>query len=257
MSCATFRFYAGLNDFLPVEARHAEVWYTFTGRPAVKDAIEALGVPHPEVALLLANGTPVDFGHPLCDEDRIAVFPHFFLLSAANTLQPALPVPPAFLLDVHLRRLARYLRMLGFDAAYDPFAGDDALARQAHAEGRVLLTRDRGLLKRSLVVHGYFVRARHPGGQLREVVDRFALRDWMAPFTRCLDCNTRLRPVEKDAVSGRLPERVRDVFDAFMRCPSCDRVYWKGSHYERMQHLVAACRRGEAMRRRDDGGTPA
>ena len=146
---------------------------------------------------------------------------------------------PCFLLDAHLGRLAKYLRMLGFDVRYhadDP--GDAALAGIAADEGRVLLSRDRGLLERALVQQGYFVQATDPEAQLADVVERFGLREHARPLTRCLRCNGLLEPVSKDDVAEALPPQTRRHVEAFYRCMGCEQVYWEGSHYRRMQQFV-------------------
>jgi uncharacterized protein with PIN domain len=238
---ATFRFYAELNDLLPAARRGIAFAHPFTGSPAVKDVIEALGVPHTEVDLLLADGEPVDFGWRLRDGARVSVYPVFEALdvAAVTKVRPAPLREPRFLLDVHLGRLARHLRMLGLDAAWSPDAPDAALAAASARERRILLTRDRGLLKRSAVTHGLLVRAADPRRQLDEVLDRLDLRRAIAPFARCLRCNGRLLPVEKAEVVDRLPPRVRERQEAFRRCDGCGRVYWPGTHHARMEKVIA------------------
>jgi uncharacterized protein with PIN domain len=143
-----------------------------------------------------------------------------------------------FILDVHLGRLAVYLRMLGFDAFYRNDYADEELARLSSQEGRILLTRDRGLLKRNLVTHGCCIRATNPRQQLVEVLRRFDLFASLDPFSRCLHCNGQLQKVDKEAVSDRLPPQTRMYYDEFRRCQNCDRVYWPGSHFQRMQQFI-------------------
>jgi len=241
---ASFRFYAELNDFLPPERREGAFAYGFTGSPSVKDAIEALGVPHTEVDLVLADGASVDFGWRLHDGARVSVYPVFEAIDVSSvTRVRATPLrEPRFLLDVHLGRLARMLRMLGFDAAWDRAADDDALAAAAVRERRILLTRDRGLLKRSAVTHGYCVRAAEPRRQLAEVVRRLDLAGSIDPFRRCIRCNGTIAPVEKAEVVDRLPPRVRERHEHFRRCLACGQVYWAGTHHERMSRRIAALR---------------
>jgi uncharacterized protein with PIN domain len=240
MSRASFRFYAELNDFLPRARRGREFAHAFEGHPSVKDAVEALGVPHTEVDLILINGRSVDFRHPVRDGDRVSVYPVFESLD----IQPVIrlrPEPlrrPAFILDGHLGRLAAYLRLLGFDALYRNDYGDAELARVSAAEERTVLTRDRGLLKRSIISRGYCVRSDSPVEQIREVVERFDLGRCAAPFRRCLSCNGCLHPVEKQAVLHRLPSGTRERFDEFYQCESCGKIYWRGSHYARLQSIV-------------------
>ncbi len=237
---AEFRFYEELNDFLPPARRKRDFTYAFHGRPAVKDAIEALGVPHPEVDLILVNGESVGFGHPLRDGDRVSVYPVFESLEIAGVtrLRPRPLREPRFILDVHLGRLARHLRLLGFDTRYANDAADAAIAAAAARQRRIVLTRDRGLLKLGAVTRGYWVRATAPRTQLAEVIRRFQLQERIRPFTRCLECNGALRPADKAAVAHRLPPRTRRYYDTFAECPRCRRIYWPGSHYRRLAEFV-------------------
>ncbi|MGD0017779.1 MAG: Mut7-C RNAse domain-containing protein [Candidatus Limnocylindrales bacterium] len=244
MPTATVSFHGSLNDFLPASRRGAAIAYRFEGEPSIKDAIEALGVPHPEVDLILAGGRSVDFGHRLGPGDRIEVFGLDRPIEAGRPtgagLIPVASSPPRFVLDGHLGRLARYLRMLGFDARYDNRATDDELARLSADERRILLTRDRGLLKRSIVLLGYLVRGDDPRRQLDEVAGRYGLAPLAAPFSRCVRCNGLLEQVDRLAVAERLANEPRTLryFDSFGRCLDCGSIYWQGSHFERMSRLV-------------------
>lgn len=237
----TVRVYGALNDFLPRRSRHVPRPVALERRAAVKDVIEGLGVPHPEVDLVLVDGVSVPFDHAVQDGERIAVFPRFQAIdiAAVTRVRPAPPDTVRFVLDVHLGRLARRLRLAGLDAVYDAGARDAALAALAGRDGRVLLTRDRGLLKRREVVHGYFVRETAPHRQFVEVLERFAPLP-VRPFSRCLACNAEIRAVTKSAVEARLPARTRGAFDEFFACAGCERVYWKGSHWSRLTGLLDA-----------------
>jgi len=238
---AQFRFYAELNDFLPPERRGVSFTHAFRGSPSVKDIIEALGVPHGEVDLVLADGESVDFSWTLRDGARVSVYPVFESIDIAP-LARVRPEPlreTRFVLDGHLGRLAAYLRMVGFDARWRNECGDEELARIAAEEHRILLTRDRGLLKRRAVTHGYWMREVDPKRQLAEVLRRFDLARSVAPFRRCLRCNDPLQPVRKELVAETLPPRVSERQHEFVRCPACARVYWKGSHHRRMERLIA------------------
>jgi len=242
MPTVTFRFHGSVNDFLPVGRRGLPIAREFKSSPAVKDMIQALGVPHPEVDLILANDRPVDFGYRLGPGDRIEVFgldrPRE--LAGLGGLIPVPPEPPRFVLDGHLGRLARYLRMLGFDSKYDGRANDPELARTSADEGRILLTRDRGLLKRSVVRYGHLVRDDDPRCQLAEVAGRYSLSRSAAPFTRCVRCNGAIQPVDRSEVVERLAGEPRTLryFDTFSRCLNCDAIYWPGSHYDQMSQLA-------------------
>jgi uncharacterized protein len=240
MKQAAIRFYAELNDFLPEKQKHQPITYTFGVSGSVKDAIEALGVPHTEVDLILANGQSVDFSYRIQNGDKISVYPVFESIDV-SPLERLRPVPlreVRFVLDTHLGKLAAYLRMLGFDTAYDRDYTDENLARISLDEKRILLTRDRGLLKRNLIIRGYFLRATNPREQLIEVLQRFDLFRSISPFERCMHCNALLHSVAKEVIADRLLPETRQYYEEFRACPECDRIYWKGSHYQRMQRLI-------------------
>jgi uncharacterized protein with PIN domain len=238
---ADFRFYAELNDFLSHQRRFATVTRVFAGEVSVKDMIEAAGVPHAEVDLVTANSEPVDFTYRVRDGDRIAVYPMFeaFDIGSLVRVRPEPLREPRFAADAHLGRLARHLRLLGFDTAYERDWDDARLAATAHADHRIVLTRDVGLLKRSIVTHGLFVRATQPSAQLLEVAARLQLVPRFRPFTRCLACNGSLAAVAKHDVVAKVPERAWRHHDRFMRCMQCARVYWAGTHHERLRRFVA------------------
>jgi len=236
---ATFRFYGELNDFLPRSRRHMPFCCEFELPATVKDMFESMGVPHPEVDLVLVNGTPVDFCRLIRNRDRISLYPAFRALDMGllSRLRPPLP-EHRFVVDAHVGRLARYLRVLGFDALYQANGEDRELARASHHEQRILLTRDLGLLKRSEVVYGYFVRATEPRQQTVEVLRRFNLFAAAAPFRRCTHCNALLHSVAKETILDRLQPRTRRYYDRFRICPVCKRIYWQGSHYQHMNNFV-------------------
>lgn len=237
---ARFRFYAELNDFLPRDRRGGDAPYAFDGTPSVKDAIEAQGVPHVEVDLILVDGVPVGFGHQLRDGVRVSVYPVFETLDVAEVvrLRPAPLRVPRFACDVHLGKLARRLRLLGFDTLYRNDWDDADLAAVVAAEQRCLLTRDVGLLKRGEVDRGYWLRVTDPGLQIREVIDRLDLRRSARPFSRCLVCNGGLDPIAKEAVLGELPLRTGLEHEEFRGCAACGRIYWRGSHFDRLDRMV-------------------
>lgn len=232
--------YAELNDFLGAERRQRALTYRFTVSPSVKDVIEALGVPHTEVDLVLVNGESVGFEHRVADGDRVAAFPVFetFDVSPLVKVRPAPLREPRFVLDVHLGTLTRWLRLVGFDAAWDRDADDETLARRSAEEHRILLTRDRGLLKRSTVTHGYWVRAVDPDEQLVEVVGRFQLAAGARPFSRCLACGGALTAADAAAVASSTEPGTRRRHTTFTRCERCGKVYWKGAHHDRLRRLV-------------------
>jgi uncharacterized protein len=242
MRQAQFRFYAELNDHLPPERNGVDILHLFQSGATVKDRIEVLGVPHTEVDLILANGRSVGFSYLVQDGDRISVYPVFESIDISPLLLVR-PIPlrdPRFVLDGHLGRLAAYLRLLGFDTLYRNDYGDAELARIERDDKRILLTRDRGLLKRASVERGYYVRETKPREQVVEALRRFDLFGSIQPFRRCLDCNGLLDAIEKGAVADRLLPGTREEHDEFQICESCSKIYWKGSHYARMLRFVEA-----------------
>lgn len=237
---AYFRFYEELNDFLPAGSRKKSNPYLFSGSPSVKDAIEAIGIPHTEVDLILVNGDPVGFNYQLSENDRISVYPVFESLdiSGINKLRKEPLRDPRFILDVHLGKLAKYLRMTGFDTLYEKNYVDSEIVEISCKERRIILTRDVGILKHKTISHGYWIRSQDPQKQLREVIKRFDLFKRIRPFHRCMNCNGLITEIRKDSVIAQLQPNTRNYYDEFYRCRSCKKIYWKGSHYERMQKFI-------------------
>ncbi len=199
---ASFRFYAELNDHLQSELQFRVVEKHFFVPASVKDMVESLGVPHTEVDLILVNGESSGFSRLVQNGDRVAVYPVFESLDISPVLRLR-PLPlreTRFVLDVHLGKLARYLRMLGFDTLYSNHAGDRELVETSADQNRILLTRDRDLLKHSAVTHGYWLRETDSRLQTAEVITRFDLVRSIRLFTRCMVCNHELRAVPKTEV---------------------------------------------------------
>ena len=238
---AEFRFYEELNDFLPTALRKTAFAIEIDRARSVKDAIESAGVPHGEVDLILVDGVSVGFAHRLRGGERVAVYPVFERLDIAP-LQHLRPEPlrdPRFVLDAHLGKLARHLRLAGFDSLWRNDYADAEIVAVAARDARIILSRDLGLLKRRGVERGYFVRAIEAEAQLAEVVVALQLETKLRPFTRCRECNVALEAVDKAALGERLPQRVRAFYTSFKRCPGCDRIYWEGTHYERLRRMLA------------------
>lgn len=240
MPRAAVRFYAELNDHLAPANRYRTLHKEFAVPGSVKDLIESFGVPHTEVDLVTVNGESAEFSCLVQDNDRVAAYPVFesIDITAATRLRSRPLREPGFVLDVHLGRLAAYLRMLGLDAAYTNSAGDAELARISVDEHRILLTRDRGLLMRSAVTHGYWLRETAPRLQTAEIVRRFDLARRIEPFRRCMACNSPLVPADREEIAGRVPPGVAASRQEFRECPACRRVYWQGTHYQRMRRWI-------------------
>lgn len=242
---AEFRFYEELNDFLPAALRKRSFSQRIDGTPSVKDVIESLGVPHTEIDLILVDGQSVRFDHKLRGGERVAVYPMFERLDITplHRLRPRPLRDPRFVADVHLGKLARFLRLLGFDTRYHNALSDAELVRISTRERRILLTRDRALLKHKALTRGYWIRATAAEQQVKEVVAALSLTRNARPFTRCMSCNGPLEPVPRSAVADRVPVRVHRSFRKFARCPSCKRIYWRGTHFKRLTELVSRARR--------------
>lgn len=240
MKRAEVRFYSELNDFIAPWRRGRTTAYAFDVSGSVKDLIEALGVPHTEVDLVLANGESVDFLYRVRDGDRISVYPPFEALDISSQLRlrPRPLRDLRFVADAHLGKLAAYLRMAGFDTIYRSDLKDEELARISANEKRILLTRDRGLLKRNIVTRGYCVRTTNSRQQFVEVLQHFDLLASISPFQRCVHCNELLQPTPKELITDRLQPETRQFYEEFSTCPACKRIYWKGSHYRRMQRFI-------------------
>ena len=248
---ANFRFYEELNDFLPAAQCKRTIAYRFRGRPAIKDPIEVLGVPHSEVDLVLVNGESVGFDYQLRDGDRVAVYPVFesFDIAALQRLRPQPLRHTAFVVDVNLGKLARRLRMLGFDAAWGNRLGDAEIVDIAVREKRIVLTRDRRLLFRKAVTHGFWIRSDEVDAQVRQVLDRLDLYGEVSPLQRCIECNGIIEAVDRAQVWSRLEPLTRRYYSEFYRCSSCHRIYWSGSHVDHMAGWIR-----ELVERQPDAG---
>lgn len=234
------RFYAELNDFIRKGFAGKPIDYSFKGTITVKDAIESLGVPHSSVDLVLVNSEPVGFDKILRHGDYVSVYPVFETFDISGIkLNNRKPLRVTrFVVDAHLGRLARNLRMLGFDSVYYPGITDENIINLAEAENRIILTRDKALLKLGRVTHGYYVRATNTHDQLTEVIAKFDLSGQFDPFSRCLVCNGLLEEVDPQDVKDQLPTDTFSIFKNFFRCGSCQKIYWEGSHYEKMREKI-------------------
>lgn len=240
MVTATFRFYEELNDFLPRERRRVGFTVPCARAATTKHMIEALGVPHTEVELILVNGETSGLDRLLEEGDRVAVYPKFetFDVSPLLRIRERPLRRLRFVADAHLGGLARLLRMAGFDTLYDNGYHDDEIVAIAAEQERVVLTRDRELLKRRTVTHGCYLHALKPALQFAELFRRLDLARSARPFSLCLSCNLPLRSVPKAEVLDRLPESVRLQHTEFNTCDHCGRVFWKGSHHKRMAAML-------------------
>lgn len=227
---ATFRFYEELNDFLPLDKKKVAFDYSFRANPAVKDVIEAIGVPHVEINLIRVNDQTVDFWYHLKNNDVVTVY---------GIQQKKEAKGIKFILDVHLGKLAKYLRMCGFDTAYQNDYNDKIIIEISLEENRIILTRNIGLLKVKSVSNGYFIRSQDSKAQLTEVLKHFDLYLAITPFTRCIKCNGKLERVEKEKIIHLLEPLTLKYFDQFFRCIQCHSIFWEGSHFDRMSNFIS------------------
>lgn len=234
------RFYEELSDFLPEEKKKKRFTHYYIDRTSVKDLIESIGVPHTEVDLILVNGKSVNFKYIINDSDDISVYPVFESLDISEVQHlRAKPLrKPKFVADVHLGRLTRYLRMIGLDVLYKNDFNDDEVVLISLKERRAILTKDRGILKRNEVTHGYWVRSINVEEQVKEVLKRFDLQKEIKEFSRCIECNELLEPIKKELIFNRLQPKVAQSQNEFFHCPSCKKIYWKGTHYQRMLTFI-------------------
>jgi uncharacterized protein len=240
MNIAYFRFYEELNDFLPVGKRKKLFHYEFRGNPSVKDSIEAIGVPHVEVDLILVNSQPVSFSYILKNEDSVSVFPVFesIDISSASHLRERPLRNLKFIADVHLGKLTKYLRLCGLDTYYSTDINDEEIIAKSVSENRAILTRDKQMLKNKKVTHGYWIRSQQPRIQLKEVFQRFDIKSPGALFTRCLKCNGTVKDVDKKEILDRLLPMTKRYYRKFKMCNDCNRIYWNGSHYRNMKRDI-------------------
>jgi uncharacterized protein with PIN domain len=247
MPLITVRYYAELNDFLPQDKRGYDGLYTIGDNQSISDFFSSIGVTPEKVDLILLNGRSVALHEKLCDGDRLSCYPVFESLNIRDTTRIR-PVPlrqPRFILDVHLGKLASFLRMMGFDTLYRPDAADSQLLDISLNEERTLVSKDKELLHHDLLTRGYRVLSDDPREQLVELLHRFDLYSCVSPFSRCIRCNTLLESIQKEKIISRLPPKVQLYYDEYFYCKTCDQIFWKGSHYEKMRAFINGIIGGE------------
>ena len=198
-------------------------------RTSFKSIIEGVGIPHTEIGILIFNNENVNISNIITEDGILLVYPK---------KSEAIKGEARFILDVHLGTLAKYLRMLGFDTLYKNDYEDREIVDIALRESRVILTRDRGILKRASIKHGYLIRSFCPREQLDEVLTKYQLYEKIRPLTRCLKCNSEIVLVAKEEILERIPPKSRKNFDEFYVCEKCHKIYWKGSHYDRFKKII-------------------
>jgi len=241
MTAVTFLFHNYLSSLLKKRyAAKSQFIHNFERKASIKDVIESLGVPHPVIGKLTVNGSDVGFEYILQDKDVVEAIP---LTPPVNPMVPTVLRPQpleriAFVVDVNAGKLALLLTTLGFDTMYGSASKNGILAEIAHSQKRILLTRDTSLLKRKIVMHGYLLQAHDPTKQLIEVMRLYDLASKIKPLSRCIPCNSPLEPVSKEAVLDRLEPLTKKYYERFYICKRCDKIYWPGSHQERIVAFI-------------------
>lgn len=235
-----FRLYAELNDFLPTERKQKQFIETFKTPVSVRETLISLGIPLSEIDLILVNGKSAALNHKLTEGDQISVYPVFESLdiSSKTKVRKESLRQTKFVLDAHLGKLAKYLRMLGFDTLYQSNFEDDEIIDIAQHDHRIILTRDKLLLRSEKITHGYYIRSTEKHQQLKEVINKFDLTNQFKSFTRCMTCNEKLKEVNKKEVINKINQDTAHTFNIFYYCNNCDKVFWKGSHFERMENYI-------------------
>lgn len=245
LSSAYFIFHGFLTSLLTRRHLAGELVYQFSHSPSVKDAIEACGVPHTEVNQILLNHQSVSFRDQLKDLDQLDIYPYDCLVETALPLYLcSMPEHPLrFILDVHLGKLARRLRLLGFDCFYGNALNDAEIIGISLRDQRIILTCDRGILKHNCVNHGLLIRSEKADEQVQEVLKRYRLYGEELPLIRCPLCNGYLNPVDKETILHLLLPKTAMYFQEFHRCADCGKIYWQGAHHKSLCQWISATRR--------------
>ena len=243
---ALFRFYEELNEHLPEVIRKKHFEYQFKGKPSIKNTIQAIGVPHGEIDLILVDGESVNFSYQLQGGEKVSVYPVFESLD----ISPVLHLRPEplrenrFIADVNLGKLALKLRLLGFDVLFRNNFSDAEIIDISLKDKRIILTRDKGILKQNAVRHGYWLRNDDPKKQLSEVVNRLQLQNSFRPFSRCTKCNGILVSANKEELYGVIPEDTLKYYQVFWKCSNCGKIYWEGSHFKHILQWLENLKNG-------------
>lgn len=235
-----FRFYEELNDYLPKELRKVWFEYSFPDGSNLKNAILSMGVPPEKIDLILVNQQSKGFDYLLHDGDQISVFPTFelFNISGISQIREKPLQNPKFICDVHLGRLCKYLRMLGWDTLYSNQYTPEEMVAISRQENRIILSRNYKLTRDREVTHSYWIRSANPLEQISDLTDKLDLTTGADQLTRCLNCNDKLLAIEKQEILERLQPLTMKYHTEFLWCATCNQIYWKGTHFENMLKFI-------------------
>ena len=235
------RFYEELNNYLPVRRRKVWFEYRFSDKPTIKDIVELIGVPYSEIDLILVNGKSVNFSFKVKNNDKVSVYPVFeaFDISTVSRLRTKPLREPNFIVEANLGKLAKYLRLFGFDVYYQNTNGNNSSVDSLTKKNTpIVLTRGKNIFKKKLITHGYQVKSNDPKKQIEEVINKFDLFSRIKPLIFCLQCNEKIVPIEKNKIINKLPSKIPQYFNEFFICPTCKKIYWRGIHYQTMLAFV-------------------
>ncbi len=236
----TIRFYEELNDYLSEDIRRQDILIDTKEGNSVGELIYSFGVACAAVDLILVNGHSANFDYILQDNDQISVYPVFerFNITSVSLIENSPLRNLKFICDDHLGRLAKYLRMLGFDTLYNNDYDHNILISLSNSHNRILLSRDKKLLLNKKITRRYLVKQAEPGEQVREVLEYFDLKKNITPMSRCLECNGVVQQVPEESVKHRIEKYIIEINDEFTECKGCGKIFWKGSHYDSMMKRI-------------------
>ncbi len=240
MPKVALRFYSELNDLLPDHRKNTDFEAEFKDKRSVKDIIEAFGVPHTEVDIIIANGESIDFKYILQGGDQISVYPAFEKPNIQNILHlcPAPPFKTRFIVDINLGDIVKLMRVLGFDVYYDQDLSNQNIIELSKKDDRIIITKSRKLLKFKDVAYGLLLHSGTTEAQIKDIIYRLEIKDKVRPFSRCLRCNGILSSVPKEEIEDRIPPKTRSFCDQYSHCESCNKIYWEGTHVFEMRKVI-------------------
>ncbi len=236
------RFRGSLVFFLYRRGRRDFFTARYRQRRSLKDLIESYGIPHVEVGAVLSRGSRIDMNYIPGHDDSIVLYPYYWTDDVIDTGSVIPAGGVRFISDVHLRKLVRLMRFYGHDVLFNAEWDDSELAHVAAAGDRILLTRDSQLLMRKEVAYGYYLRSQNSDEQLEEILARWPLNASRRMRSRCMVCNGIIKRItgdESDYAALTVPPEVAKWCSEYFRCTGCGKIYWKGSHYDRIAARVS------------------